>query len=189
MSTVYKYCGSSRIDIIKNLELKITPPNQFNDPFEFSPHVICSDVESKARNLIEPQEEDDFLNKMYQKEKMGGKFNGSFSEFKNKFISRLMPAILVTRTTLQGGYSDMISDRFGVLCLSKKRDSIVMFAHYGDEHRGLVIGFDGSHAVFQKGEGLRPVNYVSERVVHDMSYEISGEQEREYFKKTCLLKK
>jgi hypothetical protein len=91
-----------------------------------------------------------------------------------------MPAIPDTATKLQESYLDLISTHFGVLCLSKKRNSIVMFAHYGDEHHGFVIGFDGSRAIFQKGKGLQPVTYVSERVMFDMSWEMGGAKERKY---------
>ena len=94
--------------------------------------------------------------------------------------SHLMQAIPDTAKKLQDGYLDLISAHFGVLCLSKKRNSIVMFAHYGDNHHGFVIGFDDSHPVFQKGKGLQPVNYVSERVVFDMNWEMGGAQERKY---------
>jgi hypothetical protein len=181
MNTVYKYCDSRGVELLKNLELKITPANQFNDPFEFTPHVICSDIEAEARNLLQPQDDEDFLNEMYQKEKTSGKFSGSFLEFKNKFISsHLMRAIPDTITRLQDSYPDWISEHFGVLCLSKKRNSIVMFAHYGEQHHGLVIGFDSSHAIFKRGKGLQPVNYTSERIVFDMNWEMGGAQERKY---------
>jgi hypothetical protein len=181
MSTAYKYCDSRGIDILKYLELKITPPNQFNDPFEFSPHVICSNVDRIARNLIETQEDENILNMRCQKETASGRFSGTFFTFKEKFItSCLMQAIPGALEQFQESYPDVISARFGVLCLSKKQDSIVMFSHYGDNHQGLVIGFDSSHAVFQKGKGLQPVTYVKERLVYDMNWEVGGEQERKY---------
>ena len=36
---LYKYCDPRGIDILQSLRLKVTPPNQFNDPFEFMPRV------------------------------------------------------------------------------------------------------------------------------------------------------
>jgi hypothetical protein len=180
MSTVYKYCDNRGVDILKKLELKITLPNQFNDPFEFTPHVICSDVEREARNLIQPQDAS-LIAELYQKEKASGKFNGSLNEFIEKSIaSHGKQAILTMGTKLQEGNLDLMSTHFGVLCLCKRRNSIVMFAHYGDEHHGFVIGFDGSHAIFRKGKGLQPVTYVSKRVVIDTSWEMGGAQERKY---------
>ena len=43
MGTVFKFCGKYGLDILRKLELKITPPNQFNNPFEFKPRNRCSD--------------------------------------------------------------------------------------------------------------------------------------------------
>lgn len=33
----------------------------------------------------------------------------------------------------------------GMLCLSGKQDNLLMWAHYADEHRGIVLEFDKSH--------------------------------------------
>ena len=35
---VFYYCTSSGLTIIENLEIKITPPSELNDPFEFYPY-------------------------------------------------------------------------------------------------------------------------------------------------------
>jgi hypothetical protein len=40
---LYKYLDRYGLDTIANLELKITPPNEFNDPFEFTPRLTDSD--------------------------------------------------------------------------------------------------------------------------------------------------
>jgi hypothetical protein len=88
MSTVYKYCSNRGVDILNNLELKITPANQFNDPFEFTPHIICSDLEGEARSLFEPQDTA-FFNARYLEDKASGKFTGSFPEFINNLSNHI----------------------------------------------------------------------------------------------------
>ena len=35
--TFYKYAAESGIKILENLKLKVSPPNEFNDPFELTP--------------------------------------------------------------------------------------------------------------------------------------------------------
>src|ERR1700681_4111393 len=57
---------------------------------------------------------------------------------------------------LQHNYLDRISTGVGVLSLSARSNSIVMWGHYGDKHRGTVIGFDTAWEVFRFGKGLRP---------------------------------
>ena len=43
-----------------------------------------------------------------------------------------------------GSSADLASAQAGVLSFSKLRDDILMWAHYGDKHRGLCLEFDGS---------------------------------------------
>ncbi len=38
--------------------------------------------------------------------------------------------------------------KIGILSLSEVPDSLVMWSHYADQHRGIVIEFDGSHSTF-----------------------------------------
>jgi len=186
MGTVYKYCDSRGLDIIQNLELKITPANQFNDPFEFTPYVICSDVGREAREIMGLAEatmknQESSFDKAYQDDKASGKFNGSFQEYLNQIvIQHVIPTIPNTVKDTQKNYPELINQHVGILCLSKKRNSIVMFAHYGDEHHGVAIGFDSSFNIFQQGPGLRSVNYVSERVLLDISQETNEAQDRKH---------
>lgn len=39
-------------------------------------------------------------------------------------------------------------DAFGVICFTTKPDHLLMWSHYADQHRGMVIEFDSSHAFF-----------------------------------------
>lgn len=34
-------------------------------------------------------------------------------------------------------------DRFGILCLSQRREDLLMWSHYANGHRGLCLGFEG----------------------------------------------
>lgn len=49
-----------------------------------------------------------------------------------------------------------ISNKFGLICMSSTWQSPVMWAHYGDKHRGVCLGFD-----------------VDEQAVHKVSYQAS----------------
>jgi hypothetical protein len=44
---LYKYADDSGIRILEDLRLKVTPPNEFNDPFEITPNT------RRARPLAE----------------------------------------------------------------------------------------------------------------------------------------
>jgi len=47
---LYKYTTEKGIGIIRDLEIVVTQPNQFNDPFEFYPVITGYDVE-RDRNM------------------------------------------------------------------------------------------------------------------------------------------
>lgn len=49
-----------------------------------------------------------------------------------------------------------VSNKFGLICMSSTLQSPVMWAHYGDKHSGICLGFD-----------------VDEQAVHKVSYQAS----------------
>jgi tetratricopeptide (TPR) repeat protein len=54
----------------------------------------------------------------------------------------------------------------GVLCLTERPDSLLMWAHYAQNHEGFVIGFNTDHTFFAKDSyttGLCKVRYASKR--------------------------
>jgi hypothetical protein len=176
VNIAYKYCGSHGVFILEDLKLKITPPNQFNDPFEFTPRMIWSNPLGKATSILANKE---YLKLIYAKEKSEGKFTGSFREFRAyskanrptvaKHLSKFIP---LSAARVQKRMLDSASTKFGVLCLSKRRDSILMWGHYSDKHRGLVIGFDASNPIFRSADqrGLQDVKYIRERVIFDATW-------------------
>jgi hypothetical protein len=173
MSVVYKYCDSYGVEILRNLEIKITPPNQFNDPFEFTPCLTCSNLMRTAKRMVK---EKDAIREIYQDEKRNGQFVGSFRQYRKMFKEHRPALIQLAVKTLpsnliniQQSLLDAVSVHFGVLCMSKRRDSLLMWGHYCDKHQGIVIGFDDAHPMFKQPPGLNPVRYVRARVQIDES--------------------
>lgn len=58
-----------------------------------------------------------------------------------------------------------LTKRHGLLCFSSTWQEPLMWAHYGDKHRGVCLGFEVADRLPQK------VNYISERLSHDFSSE------------------
>ena len=178
MDTVYKFCGEYGLEILQNLELKVTPPNRFNDPFEFTPKMVCSDpVACASRDLGRERN----LRTLYEMLLTEGKFLGTFPQFQEIAAKRMPEWIQIMAEApqhriphVEQEFLDEVSKRFGLLCLSGRRDSILMWGHYCDKPLGLVIGFDRSASVFNQGKGLRPVVYVKERVVYDYSWNVGS---------------
>lgn len=57
------------------------------------------------------------------------------------------------------------NDDHAVFCMSEAWNSILMWAHYADSHKGFVVGFDVSHPFFALGDpyGTKKVIYCSAR--------------------------
>lgn len=48
--------------------------------------------------------------------------------------------------------SSQFNDDTAIFCMSQVWDSILMWAHYADSHKGFVVGFDMSHPFFDFGK-------------------------------------
>src|SRR5260221_617662 len=48
----YKYAGAAGIKVIVDLRLKITPPNEFNDPFELTPRSKFTLTIDRMLNIL-----------------------------------------------------------------------------------------------------------------------------------------
>ncbi|WP_372738870.1 DUF2971 domain-containing protein [Neptunomonas sp.] len=59
---------------------------------------------------------------------------------------------LLTSSLQQGAYRNRLSQKYGVLSLTRTPLNALLWAHYGDDHRGVVIGIDIEKA------GLNNVN-------------------------------
>jgi len=107
---LYKYVAPERVDIVRDLQIRFTPPGYLSDPFEcriaFPP---------SAKNTTGPSNEpglhEDELIRLWRR---------------------------------------MASIEWGILCLTKRPDNLVMWAHYAAAHRGFLLEFDAVNPFFNK---------------------------------------
>ena len=78
-------------------------------------------------------------------------------------------------------YEHRLNEKLGILSLSRRSNSIVMWAHYAANHTGFILGFDQRHAFFQRQSddysdigALQDVEYSAERLKVPMG-EIRGQ--------------
>jgi len=145
---LYKYTTEdSGFRILEDLRLKITPPNEFNDPFETTPHSKFTKKPEEMVELVRTNPE--YYRPVYKDMNREGAFTGTFEKFigglpkalirhftEYKKLSREELAKIDIRTP------DTLSREMGILCLSKTRSSIPMWSYYADHHRGVVFGFN-----------------------------------------------
>ena len=59
---------------------------------------------------------------------------------------------------------ERLSQQVGILCLTEVPDSLLMWAHYADSHKGFLVGFNTTHTFFTNMKVLEPVIYSETRV-------------------------
>ena len=114
MKTVYKYMHSRRGIFFNDFRLKYSLRHELNDPFEILPSN-----EAFAEN---------FLKVGYFKY---GKTKEDILKNMDSPDSSYIPS----------KHKDYAFDRYGIISFSETYDNLLMWAHYADEHKGMIIGF------------------------------------------------
>jgi hypothetical protein len=182
---IYKYFSADAgRRFFSTWSLRITPPDQFNDPFEMCPPIEIlreSDVFSLAamQKEFETHMARDLIDSGFGKgiapefaATLCGCLLGKLSAKEERRLLNQYPQLKLNisamRQQLRGGIKlakdqfPMLVKRFessmhqtmrntiGALCMSRNGRHPLMWAHYADEHRGLVIEFDSSAPCFNR---------------------------------------
>ena len=165
---LFKYCSESGLLVLKNLELKTTPPNEFNDPFEFSPVVRTKDPKAYAEQEAKKVVADP---KFFNANRSAFLNCRNFREFQafaranmGKIISTMVAETPKLDTQLE--VLATLSQKFGVICFSADSLHPLMWAHYASSHRGLVLEFDEADPIFHH-ESFLKVDYNAARTEYD----------------------
>lgn len=161
---LYKYvsCDIAKI-ILRNNSVRATPPIEFNDPFEVLPQSIELN-KCFGGKVIDKLKNKRFYDAVSKNKEISDQQHLWFLEnyperviqmLKETFMSDDDFVVKVLKRNVE-----KYSEHFGLLCLSAKRDNILMWSHYADSHKGAVIGFD-SKKLFQ--HGYFKVGYSEER--------------------------
>lgn len=156
---LYKYCTTKGFDILLNSRLKAATFKSFNDPFE-----LCLGCDLKNGIITIQQEYDDkpnivnFWKKILDDQNIQYDTNSpqdiiaKFAEFQINDFKRVINDI---RNTWK--------NEMGIICLSESFDSIQMWAHYAENHHGIVVGFDMDELVEDK-QTIVKVEYNNEMI-------------------------
>ena len=143
---LFKYCDAHGIDILQHLRLKITPPNEFNDPFEFLPKVdFCMDENDLKGWLTDSKQ----IRTLWEQGGRGISFEDFFNVCKGMFdnlapaqLERLRKSLQELSVNDRENVVDFISETRGLSCFSEIADNLLMWSHYTKGHRGIVVEFN-----------------------------------------------
>lgn len=215
--SLYKYTTSEVAEfILKTKKVRITQPIAFNDPYDTYPKLnnlfpdeVLKDFYSKilADENIVNQVLDEAVTKEYSK--LSPWLKSFFSTFpirkwfnheaikrygsiQNAFMEKMdfnsLKQIIVNH------FLSLISSYIGILCFSKINNNLLMWSHYSDSHRGIVLEFDESHPFFRQIDNpsitsIIEIDYTDKRpeIVFD-KFELTLEESLEYAKKIFFTK-
>lgn len=175
---LYKYVSSDLWDkILKEKQVRFTPPSVFNDPFEMQPFYESFAEDTEVQKHLNEAEAKTTLEELFLEQ-----YPNLPSEIQNlvpveslKSLAAVSSALAVEHApALLDGLTSVISkglyagfdENISVLSLSEKRDDLLMWAHYAQNHKGLVIGFNSEHRYFH--QQLSPSDEF--RYVRQVSY-------------------
>lgn len=177
---LFKYFGhvesrpleNNALKVLEKLSLKVTPPNEFNDPFEFSPVVKTSDPKAAGRER---------LNRIWDDQSYFNNHREAFSSCKNfadfrthiKLNRDFYEKVLAERLKklddkFQNDVLPVLSNQYGVICFSAMDCDPLMWAHYATSHSGLMLEFAANCPLFQNGAFFQ-VDYHQDRAIYDPS--------------------
>jgi hypothetical protein len=160
--------------VLKNRTLRWSTPATFNDIFDLQ-FDLRFDVDREAAKRIALAKLWDAHygeNPPEPKNKFGhviAALRGRFprldrNEFDREFGEALDQGVEAMLKSLPEFYTDVRAHlaRSKILCLSERADSNLMWAHYGEQHRGIVLGFRNVDGLDSPYVTAKPVNYVGE---------------------------
>lgn len=164
---IYKYVAP-RTEFLQTELYRFTQPNELNDPFEARPIVLINKYSREDCEVARAKAAADGGPNLSQEELEGIYMSPATSyRFNEKHFPGLWPAHLpelrdepfhsieeldrfrADKTTSE--FIDKANRTVGIFCLTRDPHSLLMWAHYADEHRGMLLAFDQDHAFFKRG--------------------------------------
>ena len=156
MPTLYKFCAPSRSDYFKEFRLRFTPPGGFNDAYECFPAIDPASIDPWMDRLLDVS-----IRGVKNQPAAVAALTASNMSLRSEMKSD--PSVL--QEMFRRHLFTIQDSTFGVLCLTEKIDSQLMWAHYAVDHTGFAIGYDSSHSFFknepEKGVGIPSIQKVT----------------------------
>ena len=180
---IFKYVSSDRIDILEKLLIRFTQPSSFNDPFEMRLPVDghTPDKLDEALEIVNQRVYRQFV-------LAGGAISyEEFRKIQNAYNQSNMDRLkydLPFQKRAATAYDFKKWDSLvGILSLSAAEKNLLMWAHYADSNRGMLIEFDSSHSFFNAP------NLTDAEFDFGMLVEVfySGNRPKKHIEKTSVL--
>ncbi len=189
---LYKYVAPERLDILETRLIRFTQPTALNDPFELKPIFDSMLPDNNFESTFRPTDSmlEGALREQFLRLPLEMQARLSFEQVLEKLrhnpqmmeaaLAEVMPKMKSAIQTLAPQTKVMLNEAIeqhvGVLSLAESPTNQAMWAHYGNQHHGFLIGFRTSDDFFDrrrtKGDDffhLRRVRYL-DRAFDNVSF-------------------
>ncbi len=169
---LYKYCDTNGFGILLKSRFRLTRFDDFNDPFEL---LFGIDVDCALSNINrEYKENSNIINDWI------GILEKQGIEYRQNSVENILDKYTKLRISEYSRIPDFLrkywKETIGIVCLSEVMDNIHMWAHYTENHTGIVVGIEESEFVEDK-ESIITVCYRDKMVLLPItSYEEDFDQ-------------
>ncbi len=165
---LYKYFHPDRIDVLLNGNIRFSQPGSFNDPYEMQAYV---DETLLSHDLLELMEVNlkSMLWDQYKSLPKHTKKIMSFQKFqlltedkKPEIVSQIKGFSARLPQQLNETLFQKTADKaVGVLCLTERKDNLLMWAHYACNHEGFLIEFDITNPFFNQNSNKKNYHFIN----------------------------
>ena len=158
-AVLYKYMPARRSTIFDDWLIRFTQPGALNDPFEMRPHIAGYSSPDYVREIA-ARRWDKYARERYEtmarartKDDEPITFDVFRACIEPDRVAQIEAALLRSpeyNAPMAARIDELMNKNVGVLSLCEHADSLLMWSHYGDSHRGFLIAFDTSAPFFNQ---------------------------------------
>ena len=148
MPLLYKFYSPQTLIALQKATLGFTPPNRFNDAFEFLPRIV-RDKKSIGLRQSKGIITDDQIEQLCEAYNLENgttytqkEFSSLVEEHKEMIAAQVPMALEDLPARMAKQMVDLVSEDHGVACLSKSWRHPLMWGHYSRGFTGFSVGYE-----------------------------------------------
>jgi hypothetical protein len=148
MPLLYKFYSPQTLIALQEGTLAFTPPNRFNDAFEFLPRIVRDEksIELRQSKGFIANDQIEQLCEAYNLENgttyTQEEFSRLVEEHKEAIAAQVPMALEDFPARMAKKMVDLVSENHGVACLSKSWRHPLMWGHYSRGFTGFSVGYE-----------------------------------------------
>lgn len=170
--SLFKYVGASGVRILQTNTLKFTRPSLLNDPFEVRPFLKTIggelDWAEQFKSQLPATLDKEFdklpeqLRRVLSRETLLDQLNTQ----KPLALEMMRQALKQLTPTMNAEFYRQADAMIGILSLTENQNHLLMWSHYADFHRGMVLEFDSTNEFFNRRRSINDEFYHLRQVVY-----------------------